>query len=107
MKIEHKKAVKAFKQPNGIIEYHITNVESWDDFESLAKFIVKEFSAEIIDKLDGICSRTWKIQIGNEEFVLKHHDDIGNYFYLDRISGNDALMKKIADSLDSKLSNLE
>jgi hypothetical protein len=96
--------VKGSKRPNGTIEYHVTNVEGWDDFESLARFIVKEFSANLVDKLDGICSRTWEFEIDNRRFKLKHHDDIGNYFFSDGSVEGENLMKMIANELNNRLS---
>jgi hypothetical protein len=97
--------VKGLEQSDGTIEYHVLNAETWDDCESLARFIVKEFGAEIIDSLDGICSRTWTFMIGVVRLTLKHHDDIGNYFYSSpRTKEGDALMQRIADSLNARLS---
>jgi hypothetical protein len=96
--------VKSFTQPNGIEEYHVSGIEGWDDFEFLVEFIVRRFSAEVIDKLDGICSRTWILRVGEFDFTVKHHDDIGNFFFVGESSvAKQELMKAIADALNTKL----
>ena len=104
MKKQNPPTVKPFTQPNGITEFHVAECESWDDFELIIKFIVKTFSAEVMDKLDGICSRTWTLRVGPINFTVKHHDDIGNFFFSsDGSSEHEKLMKAIADSLNAQL----
>jgi hypothetical protein len=61
-------------------ELHVNGVESWDDFESLAKYLQNAFNATIIEQVDGVCTRTWRFRISGEEITLKHHDELGNYF---------------------------
>jgi hypothetical protein len=63
---------------NGI-EVHLIGAEGWDDFEAVAKWLEKSCDAVVVDRLDGICTRTWKFEIQGEEVTLKHHDDIGDY----------------------------
>lgn len=60
-------------------ELHINGVESWDDFDSLAKYLQNTFNAVIIDQVDGVCSRKWRFHVSGEEITLKHHDELGNY----------------------------
>jgi hypothetical protein len=104
MTIRHQLPVKPFTQPNGIEEYHVSEIEGWDDFESLVEFIVRRFSAVVIDKLDGICSRTWILRVGELDFTVKHHDDIGNFFFVAESSAeNQELMKAIAGALNTQL----
>jgi hypothetical protein len=98
--------VKAIKQPDGTLQYHVSGVETWEESESLVQFIIREFDAEIIDSLDGICSRTWTLVIGTITFTLKHHDDIGNYFYCSSgTSGGEALMQRIVNALNARLAD--
>ena len=96
--------VKTFELPDGMVEHHVVNVESWDDFELLAHFLEKEFFAELVEKLDGICSRIRKYDIGGVEIVLKHHDDIGNFFY-SRSDNPQAkvVLRKITDAFNERL----
>ncbi len=93
-----------FIQPNGIEEYHISGIEDWDGFEAIAKFIGRRFSAEVTDKLDGICSRTWSLRIGEINFILKHHEDIGNFFFAAELTvEKQKLMQAIANALNTQL----
>jgi len=95
--------VKTFIQPNGVKEYHFSGIESWDDFDHLVEFICRKFSATILDKLDGICSRTWRLQVEELVFTIKHHDDIGNYFFAEESSwSSKKLMQEIADAFNAQ-----
>ena len=93
--------IKKIVNKNGLDEFLILGIESWDDFEVLATFIEEYFSCNIIDKLDGICSRTWTFQMDNHIFKLKHHDDVGNYFYTEE--QDQKFIEDIAETLTKKL----
>ena len=98
--------VKCFTQPSGIEEYHVVGVDGWEDFEAIVEFIVRRFSAEIMDRLDGICSRTWILRSGDVDFVVKHHDDIGNYFFSAESSPEkEKLLRAVAAALNAQLSS--
>ena len=83
------------------IEQHVKGVESWDDFESLAKYLQNTFNAVIIDQVDGICSRTWRFHVSGEEITLKHHDDLGNYFICN--GPESEIVSEVASDLDRRL----
>lgn len=82
-------------------ELHVNGVESWDDFESLAKYLQKTFDAAIIDQVDGVCTRKWRFHVSGEEITLKHHDDLGNYFVC--IGPESELVSRITSDLDRRL----
>ena len=92
--------IKAIKEGN-IVEYHILEINSWNDFESLAKYLIKWHDAIPTDKVDGISTRTWKFTIQNEVIILKHNDDIGNYFYFER--ENSKIAPTIINDLNERL----
>ena len=96
--------VKSFTQPNGVEEYHVSGIDGWDDFESVVEFMVRRFSAEVVDKLDGIWSRIWTLQVVDIDFTVKHHDDIGIFFFVAESSPEkQKLMKSIANALNTQL----
>ncbi len=82
-------------------ELHINGVESWDDFESLAKYLQNTFDAVIIDKVDGVCTRTWRFQVSGKDITLKHHDDLGNYFVFNGIESE--IVGRITSDLTRRL----
>lgn len=100
-----KTAVKKVEHEDGLIEYHVIAAEGWDDCESLARFIVKQFGAAVDSQADGICSREWKLRIGEVQIHLKHHDDIGNFFSVSpRTDESNALLERVANELNFRLS---
>jgi len=103
-----KPPVKKVERQDGLIEYHVIAAEGWDDCASLARFIVKQFGAGVDSQADGICSREWKVRIGAVQIHLKHHDDIGNFFYASpRTDESNALVEQVANELNVRLSGQE
>ena len=101
-------AVKKFERENGVAEYHVLAAEGWDDCGSLARFIVKHFGADVISQQDGICSREWVLRVGPTDLHLRHHEDIGNFFYADAATPEgDELLNRIAAELGARLSRQE
>jgi hypothetical protein len=93
-------AIKRIQRDNSL-ELHVGGIDGWDDFEILAKYLQKSFGAIIKERLDGICSRTWKLEIAGEEITLKHHDDLGNYLVFS--SRESETMLQIISDLDRRL----
>ncbi len=95
--------VKIYVPVNGVEEFHLTGIESWDEFELLVEFLVRRFSAKVVEVLDGICSRTWKLAVGDLNFTMKHHDDIGNYFFaVEDSRDHQRLMESIVDAMNAE-----
>lgn len=82
-------------------ELHVNGVDSWDDFELLAKYLQNTFDAEIVDQVDGVCTRTWRFQVFGENISLKHHDDLGNYFVCNRPESE--IVQRITSDLERRL----
>ena len=85
-----------------ITEYHIVDVGTWEHFESLSTFFEQQYHAKITHKTDGIYTREWGFRCRDEEFILKHHEDIGNYFYSTQ-NAHSKLLETIAEDLTQRL----
>ena len=97
------KILMEFRDQYEFEEFYIKEASGWDNFESISKYLQKEFNAKVIDKLDGIVVRIWEFQIEDFIFTFKHHDDFGNFFYTKNVS-NQSILKKIVDKIEKKLS---
>lgn len=98
-------AVKKVEREDGVVEYHVFAASGWDDCESLARFVVKQFGAVVVRQTDGIWSREWTMAVGPIAFRLKHHDELGNFFYARPSTAEaNALLERIAEALSARLS---
>lgn len=43
--------IKTIRDNDGSLKHHIVGADSWDDFESLAKYLEKSFGAQVVKKL--------------------------------------------------------
>lgn len=89
------------------IEYHILGVSDWDFFDILIAFLKKHYDAEVAIEDDGIFTRSHQLRIRDEYLILKHHEDIGNWFYSCQPEGDSDLMEAIAADLDTRLREVE
>jgi hypothetical protein len=98
--------ISRVKSLDGIVEYHVLGVATWDHFDSLVSFFEKYYFAEVISKEDVIFTRKWVMKCEGESFILCHHDDIGNYFYSCTQAGDSHLMMTIANDLSNRLKDV-
>lgn len=97
------KVISRLKSKEGITEYHVLGVETWDYFDSLVSFFKKYHSAEICSQQDGVFTREWCLKVDGEYFTLCHHEDVGNYFYSSLLDGKTDLMDVFANDLTQRL----
>ena len=71
---------KKIEQEDGVVEFHLIEVNSWDEFDSLAQYVEKEFNAKVVEKMDEVFTRKWTFDVNGELVSLRHHEDVGNYF---------------------------
>jgi hypothetical protein len=93
-------AIKKIVQKDGAVEFHLLEVDSWDEFDSLARYVEKEFDGKVVEKMDEVFTRKWTFDVQGELVVLRHHEDVGNYF--DGSEKCEVLRRIVAD-LDERL----
>jgi len=89
----------------GITEYHVVGVDTWEYFDSLVCFFMKHYSAEVCSQQDGIYTREWSLKVNSETFIICHHEDVGNYFYSSLNAGKTELMELFTQDLTQRLKN--
>lgn len=88
------------------VEYHLIGISDWDFFDSLISFFVKYYSASVESADDGIVTRSYQLRARDEYFMVKHHQDIGNWFFSCAEVGDSALMRTIAEDLENRLKEI-
>lgn len=90
----------------GHIEYHVNPVTGWDGFDSLTKYLIKYWHAEIIESADWIYSRRKVLRSGNVFISIYYDSQIGNYFLREDGSDDQSLLEQIEADLIRRLSDV-
>jgi hypothetical protein len=61
-------------------EYILVGIRCWEDIDLIKTLLVKDFSANVKEILDGIWSRSVTLEKDRNIFELAYHEDIGIYF---------------------------
>ena len=104
--LDPSKVISCIKSEEGVFEYHILGVGTWDHFDSLVNFFKKYYSAEVCSQQDRIYTRQWTLRVDDEIFTLYHHEDIGNYFNSSLFNGKSGLMEVFSEDLTQRLKNV-
>ena len=83
---------------NELITLDIVTLNTYEDIESVGKYLEKYFDAKVIEKLDGPDARVWTYEIQNIKFKLQHNS-YGNILFT-TIDG-----KSVMDMIYSDLKN--
>ncbi|MBE99382.1 DUF3630 family protein [Flavobacterium coralii] len=83
---------------NELITLDIVTLNTYEDIESVGKYLEKYFDAKVIEKLDGPDARVWTYEIQNIKFKLQHNS-YGNILFT-TIDG-----KPVMDMIYSDLKN--
>lgn len=76
----------------------LVSLNTYEDIESIGKYLEKYFDAKVIEKLDGPDARVWTYEIQNITFKLQHNS-YGNILFT-AIDG-----KPVMDMIYSDLKN--
>ncbi|WP_297332581.1 DUF3630 family protein [Flavobacterium sp.] len=68
------------KIENKLITLDIVTLNTYEDIESIGKYLEKYFDAKVIEKLDGPDARVWIYEIQNIKFKLQHNS-YGNILF--------------------------
>jgi len=66
---------------DGSVELYFEQVGHWDDLDLIANILVEENKCHIIKENDMVTDKDVHMQLGNVEFILRHHYMLGNYLY--------------------------
>jgi hypothetical protein len=66
---------------NARLEIVLDGLESWQEFDRLARFVVSVLGAELIDAADGPDARRWIFRYQQRSFELRHDDMLGNTLF--------------------------
>ena len=91
---------------NGYIEYHTNPITGWDGFDSLTKYLIKYWQAEIIESADWIYSRRKVLRSGSVFISIYYDSQIGNYFLREDGSNDQSLLEEIEADLIRRLSDI-
>ena len=92
-------AVVEFKNENGMLEYHVNDISSYEGFDDLVEFFTSIEHGSLIDEKEGPGTRLAIIEFGNVRIQLVFSDQIGNYFYAVDDLGT-MIAKKLAEDLE-------
>ena len=86
------------KQP---LKASINFVGSWEDFEKILAFLIKEYNSIIIDDLNGPDARVCTLNADGQIFKLIFDDPYGTEIVSTSIE-SDPIVKKICDDLEKR-----
>ena len=77
---------------------NMLNIEITDEannayFEQVAKNIIKELNAVLVNKLDGLDQSYWDFEVGAAKFCLHQENTLGIFIYAQNEQGNELLEK--------------
>ncbi len=87
----------------GIIEYHLIADPAWDGFDSLVKYLLKHWKAEVSESVDEIYSRRWVLRVSGVPISIYHDSQVGNYFLREDGSDDQSLLEQIEKDLIRRL----
>ncbi len=82
---------------------NIDAIPSWDGFDEIIDFLVDEYNAFIVKKIDGPDARIGILKIDNHEFKLGYNDDFGNELIAETKESEEIILK-IAMDIETRLS---
>lgn len=68
------------KNEKGNLEYYLNGLDTYESFEQVLKTIL-DLNLVLIDRLDGIYSRTAKFCVNEKKFKIIFHEDVGVYAF--------------------------
>ena len=74
-------AVVEFKNENGVLEYYVNDISSYDGFDNLIEFFTSIELGRLSEELEGPGTRLALIEFGKAKIQLVFNDQVGNYFY--------------------------
>jgi hypothetical protein len=96
---------------SGRTEAHLSEVSSWELFDSIAQTIVQRFGGRWVEKLDGPEQRYWDLEVDDVVLTLhlEHYSGISLYPASDpgNLVAANSLIKTIGAFLQDSLDELE
>lgn len=99
-------AVVRIINKNKQVEYHITGMYDWDNFDSLIKYLKKYWQASVVESDDKIYSRKSVLRSNNTPISLYFDDLLGIYFLREDGSNDQSLLEEIESDLIRRLSDI-
>jgi Protein of unknown function (DUF3630) len=90
-----------FSQNGERSELDIVAIADWDGFDTLSDYLIENFDAILVEKLDGPDARVYTFSIDNTTISL-HNNPYGNSLKGNGQSAQDAIMR-IASDLEQRL----
>lgn len=100
--MKNRKPVVISERNDGLIEVDVPAISGWDGLDKLAQFLINEYQAKIVSKVDGPDSRVWKIEIEGHAIVLQHEDPYGNSIHALTDTGS-VTVRRIGEDLEKRL----
>ena len=104
---ENTPAVVRVKNKYGQIEYHVTGMYDWDNFDSLIKYLIKYWQAQVVESDDKIYSKRSVLRANNVPISLYFDDLLGICFLREDGSDDQSLLKQIETDLIRQLNDAE
>lgn len=102
---ENTPAIVRVKNKYGQTEYHIPEMCDWDNFDSLIKYLIKYWQAQVVESDDKIYSRRSVLRANNVPISLYFDDLLGICFLREDGSDDQSLLEQIEADLIRRLSD--
>ena len=96
---ENTPVVVRVKNKYGQIKYHVTGMYDWDNFDSLIKYLIKYWQAQVVESDDKIYSRRSVLRANNVPISLYFDDLLGICFLREDGSNDQSLLEQIEADL--------
>jgi hypothetical protein len=92
-------------QNQDTLQVAITIANTWDDFDKLVQFLMRQYDAQVVQKHDGPYARRWIMSAKGRTIEMWHDDPYGNYLVAPT-SEAEPLVREIAQELEERLRGL-
>ena len=94
--------ISILREKNKPLEIEIPAMPSWDGFDKLIDFLIKEYNAIVLVKADGPDARRWILESNGSQFELTYDDPMGNTLVAPTVESEELILT-IARDLEQRL----